>query len=485
MYHYLKYLILNKNICIQDESFFSTIKTNVTSTFIIIIQIFHLLLSITLISSNNKSSLILTSFSNTITLKFHKAGNFKIISSSFLNSHPYNKIIINKEIITEKIHTYNFKQTENIVELIRENNTDNCHGMFPDRNEISEIDLSHFDTSQVSDMYEMFCRCSSVTSINLSNFILKRGASMIKMFEGCSSLTSINFEKIGLTDVGMIHYMFSGCSSLSSLDLSNFNFFSNTDIEYIFTGCIHLEYINLKNFDGNGVKDHINHYNEFLYRVPDNVVIYDSGKFGDIINYKILNEKKCKRLITNDDSNWKSKQRKIIDSTGDCIDRCHLHSTHKYEYNGRCYENCSKGYITDDITGVIFCKCELDYCLHCPPVPLSKKLCAVCNYDYYPKEYDISNIGEYIKCYKDPIGYYLDYNASLYRKCYYTCEKCEIKGNNFTHNCQICKNNYVIEIEMNNYLNCYENCSFYHYYDKNKLYYCTNIIILVQKNIQI
>ena len=123
---------------------------------------------------------------------------------------------------------------------------------------------------------------------------------------------------------------------------------------------------------------------------------------------------------------------------------------------------------------MIFCKCELDYCLHCPPVPLSKKLCTVCNNNYYPIENDISNIGEYIKCYKDPPGYYLDYKASLYRKCYYTCEKCEIKGNNFTHNCQECKNNYIIEIEINNYLNCYENCSFYHYYDKNKLYYCTN-----------
>ena len=313
MHHFLKYLILNKNICIHDKSFFLTIKINDNAILNIIIRIFHLLLLITLISSKDKSSLILYSFSNTntITLKFHKEGNFKIIDSSFLDNNPYNKIIINKEIKTEKIHTYNFKQTENIVELIWEYNIINCYAMFRDCNGISEIDLSHFDTSQVKDMQEMFCRCSLVTSINLSNFIIKYGANMIKMFEGCSSLTSINFEKIGLTDVGMIHYMFSGCSSLSSLDLSNFHFFDNTDIEYIFTGCIHLEYINLKNFDGNGVYDQIDHYKDFLYKVPDNVVIYDSGKFGDIINNRILNEKKCKRLITGDDRNWKSKQRKI------------------------------------------------------------------------------------------------------------------------------------------------------------------------------
>ena len=50
-------------------------------------------------------------------------------------------------------------------------------------------------------------------------------------------------------------------------------------------------------------------------------------------------------------------------------------------------------------------------------------------------ENDSSNLGEYINCYKDLKGYYLDNNTLLYKKCYYTCETCEIKGNNITHNC--------------------------------------------------
>jgi len=298
---------------------------------------------------------------------------------------------------------------------------------------------------------------------------------MIQMFQGCSSLTSLNLESFDTSNVQMIHYMFNGCSSLSSLDLSKFRTSQVTEIERFFQGCINLEYINIKNFNGNRIINGINHYVDFLGGVPDNVVIYTSNDLGDILNGEI-NKKTCKAFITNDNdnNNWRTFQIKIIDKTGECIQKCDLSDTYKYEYNGRCYDNCTKGYITDEITGIIFCKCELDQCLKCPPVALSKNLCTVCNDNYYGKENDILNIGEYINCYKDPLGYYLDKNDSLYKKCYHSCETCEIKGNNSTHNCQKCKNNFSIEIEKNNYFNCYENCSFYHYFDENKIYFCTN-----------
>ena len=32
------------------------------------------------------------------------------------------------------------------------------------------LDLSNFNVSQVTDMGDMFCRCSSLTSLNLLNF---------------------------------------------------------------------------------------------------------------------------------------------------------------------------------------------------------------------------------------------------------------------------------------------------------------------------
>ena len=117
------------------------------------------------------------------------------------------------------------------------------------------------------------------------------------------------------------------------------------------------------------------------------------------------------------------------------------------------------------------CKCELDKCLECPNVALNKKLCTKCNINYFPKENDPLNIGEYINCYKEPEGYYLDNN--LYRKCYYTCKTCNISGNNITHNCIECNEDNPTEIKINNYSNCYQKCNFYYYFDLYENYHCT------------
>ena len=106
------------------------------------------------------------------------------------------------------------------------------------------------------------------------------------------------------------------------------------------------------------------------------------------------------------------------------------------------------------------CKYELDECLICSKKALAQKLCTKCNTDYYPKENDKLNIGEYIKCYQNPEGYYLDNN--IYKQCYHTCKSCNIFGNNINHNCLECNDNYPIEIMNKFSLNCYEKCNNYY-----------------------
>ena len=51
---------------------------------------------------------------------------------------------------------------------------------------------------------------------------------------------------------------------------------------------------------------------------------------------------------------------------------------------------------------------------------------------------------------------------------------CNIPGTNKNHNCKKCNDDYPINIENENYLNCYENCSYYHYFDNENNYRCTN-----------
>ena len=50
---------------------------------------------------------------------------------------------------------------------------------------------------------------------------------------------------------------------------------------------------------------------------------------------------------------------------------------------------------------------------------------------------------------------------NTYKKCYYTCKECELGGDNITHNCTICNDNYPFSIRYNNYINCYNNENYY------------------------
>ena len=71
------------------------------------------------------------------------------------------------------------------------------------------------------------------------------------------------------------------------------------------------------------------------------------------------------------------------------------------------------------------------------------------------------NNSPYINCSKLPEGYYLDEENLVYKKCYFSCKKCNISGNESEHNCLECRFNYNFEIHYESYKNCYSNCSFY------------------------
>ena len=330
--------------------------------------------------------------------------------------------------------------------------------MFKECHSLTSLNVSNFNTSLVKKIDEMFYNCYSLTSLNLSNFDTSQVTFMYYMFYNCSSLTILDLSNFNTSKVKHMNNMFKGCSSLTSLNLSTFDTSLVTTMTILFESCINLQYINMKNFNEINIKNDPDNYLLMFEKIPDNVVIcINEGKTFN----KILPQIKNKLCYTIDCSdNWKLNQKKIINRTGVCIDSCDNDTQNKYEYNGKCYDICPNRLISNHINK---CKCEKDKCFFCAPEELNYDLCIDCNEDYFPIENDPSNIGEYINCYKKPEGFYLDKYKLLYRKCYHTCKICEIKGDNETHNCLYCNENYPNQIIFNNYTNCYDNESYFDY----------------------
>jgi len=440
-----------------------------------------IMISFNLIISNN----------NNITLKIQGPGFSNILgpSNQFSSSHYPNIIYINGNPNYTITNRYYFNEMNNIVNLIWNNSIDNCQYMFDGCSNITEIDLSNFDASKVINMYTMFHKCSQLTSLNLSNFNTSKVTNMGYMFYGCSQLTSLNLSNFNTSNVENMNSMFSDCSKLISLNLSNFvtskvrdmhymfyrcsqltllnlsNFDTSqvTDMKCMFSDCSKLEYINLKNF----IEKNTLTFENIFYNIPNNIVAC-LNENSHKISVALIN-RSCYTLDCSD--YWKINQKKLVNKTDICFDISNNNISYNYEYQGIYYENCINGNLTNNKT-INYCKCDIEKCLYCPNMSLIDDLCVDCNNGYYEIENDNDTYG-YKKCYKDPIAYYLDRNESIYKKCYYTCEKCEMKGDNIAHNCKECNNNYPIGIKINNYFNCY-NCSYYYYFDNYNNIHCTD-----------
>ena len=121
--------------------------------------------------------------------------------------------------------------------------------MFAGCGGLTSLDLSDFDTSQVTNMRAMFEQCSSLTSLDVSNFDTSKVTDMSRMFETCMSLTSLDLRNFDTSKVTNTSEMFYLCSSLTSLDLRNFDTSNVTDMSWMFENCSSLISLDLRNFD--------------------------------------------------------------------------------------------------------------------------------------------------------------------------------------------------------------------------------------------
>lgn len=109
---------------------------------------------------------------------------------------------------------------------------------------------SNFKTDNVKDMSSMFSGCSNLESLDLSRFNTKGVNNMSSMFFECGKLTEITFgANFKTSEVENMSSMFSGCSSLDKLDLGNFNTEKVTTMASMFSDCRELNSLNLSKFN--------------------------------------------------------------------------------------------------------------------------------------------------------------------------------------------------------------------------------------------
>ena len=206
------------------------------------------------------------------------------------------KIIIDDETVPFNYYHKFLFQGKYIIKYDFKDKIEKTVLMFGDCDLLTKINLSNFNTDNVTKMNNMFDGCSSLTKINLSNLNTKNVTDMSYMFNGCSSLTNIELSNFDTRNVTDMENMFYGCSSLINIDLPNFNTKNVTDMNRMFFECSSLENINLSGFNTQKVTDMSSMFGgcsslTYIYLSNFNTqnVTNMSYMFGDCISLTNLN----------------------------------------------------------------------------------------------------------------------------------------------------------------------------------------------------
>ena len=162
-----------------------------------------------------------------------------------LNEYIIEKILINKG--SKFINKIKVESKDQLLSIIGERYNDNK----------SFINLTDIDVSELDDLSDIFTRLNEVEVIDISGWDTSNVTSMDDMFRKCAKLKNIiGIENLDVSKLEDANGMFYMCENLVELDLTNWNTISLENMSYMFYNCSNLKIIkNIENWQLTNIKD--------------------------------------------------------------------------------------------------------------------------------------------------------------------------------------------------------------------------------------
>ena len=146
---------------------------------------------------------------------------------------------------------YTMSSLKNIdVSGFNTTNVTDMYAMFDQTGVIEELNVSNFDTSKVTNMGYMFFSLAKVRELDLTNFDTRNVTNMFGMFEYMTAVSKIKFStKFDTSNATNMGEMFSNARSLQQLDLSHFNTKKIKNMTSMFSQMSALKTLDISNFE--------------------------------------------------------------------------------------------------------------------------------------------------------------------------------------------------------------------------------------------
>lgn len=138
-------------------------------------------------------------------------------------------------------HKYSPKTRKDLITIIQEK-TENIK-------EDGVLYLADIDVSEITEMNHLFQHIDAryrnkIKIIDISGWETSQVTNMVGMFSFCHSVEQIKgIENLNTKKVERVNAMFSFCNSLKTLDLSKWDYTKFQNMIFMFHGCKNLEYI--------------------------------------------------------------------------------------------------------------------------------------------------------------------------------------------------------------------------------------------------
>ena len=142
----------------------------------------------------------------------------------------------------------------------------------------NNINLNNINTSNVTNMSYMFCGCNKLTNIDVSGFDTSKVAYMCGIFNVCSSLTTVDVSNWDTSNVTDMTRLFNQCDSLTYVDVSNWDTSKVTIMSNMFYGCKSLTSLDVAKWDVSNVTNM-----RYMFNICRNLTSLDLSKW-DVSN---------------------------------------------------------------------------------------------------------------------------------------------------------------------------------------------------------
>ena len=162
----------------------------------------------------------------------------------------------------------------------------NMSRMFQGCEKLEELNLNFFDTANTTNMSFMFINCHKLKKIDISNFNTSKVTNMVAMFQACQNLIDIDVSHFDTSNVTLMGAMFFNCKSLKKLDVTNFNTSNVTDMGGMFWDCESLTELDLSSFDTSNVITTGGNYGMLSYLKLKTIYVSELWDMSNVTNSK-------------------------------------------------------------------------------------------------------------------------------------------------------------------------------------------------------